>query len=60
MIKTHSVVQAREVFIIILLQPVIKVLGVISGVSFSVCGHAEYSERVLNLSQTGQFPLKPC
>lgn len=56
-IKTHSEVEPREVFIIVLLQPVVEVLGVICWVSFTICGHAEYGKGVLDFRQTGQFPL---
>ena len=54
---THCEVDPGKVFLPILLQPVIEVLGIISGISFSVGGHAEYSQGVLNLREARQLSL---
>lgn len=56
--QTNSVVQSREVFVIILLQPVVEVLSVIGWISFSVRRHTKYGEGVLNLRETSQLRLE--
>lgn len=56
--QTHSVVESRQVFIVVLLQPVVEVLGVVGGVALAVGGHAEDGEGVLDLREAGQLRLK--
>lgn len=53
--QTHSVVESRQVFIIVLLQPVVEVLGIVGRVTLAVCGHAEDGEGVLDLGEAGQL-----
>lgn len=53
---TYSVVNSIQ-WIVSLLQPIIEVLSVVCGVTFSISGHAEDSHGVLNLTESGQFRL---
>lgn len=55
---TDRVVQSREVFVVILLQPVIEVLGVIGRISLSVRRHTEDGQGVFNLRETRQLRLQ--
>lgn len=56
--QTNGVVQARQVFVVVLLQPVVEVLSVIGGISFPVRGHAKYGEGVFDLRETRQLRLE--
>lgn len=54
---THRILDPREVHIC-LLEPVVEVLSVVSGVAFAVGGHAEHCQRVLYLWQAAQVGLE--
>jgi hypothetical protein len=56
-VGTHSKLDTREVHVS-LLQPIIEVLRVVGGVAFSVCGHAEDYQGLVDLRQAAQVGLE--
>lgn len=56
-VETHSKLDPSEVHIS-LLQPVIEVLGVVSGVTLTIRGHAEDYQGLVDLRQAAQVGLE--
>lgn len=52
--ETHGKVDSIQVGVAFL-KPVVKVLGVVCGVTFPVGGHAEDGQRVLDLREARQL-----
>lgn len=55
--ETHRILNSREVHIC-LLEPVIEVLCIVSGVPLAIGGHAEHCQRVLYLWQAAKVSLE--